>query len=387
MNRKLTKLFKYFAENEQTSGIVLAGCTITSIIIANSVLGKSYIEFWHSTVHFEFFTHLKFTLEQLISDGLMAIFFLLVGLEIERELYVGELSDFRTASLPIFAAVGGMLVPALIHFFFNAGTETQRGFGIPMATDIAFVLAAYSFVGKGAPGSLKIFLTALAIIDDLGAILIIAFFYSRTISILPLALAFLLVGALILFNRFGIRNLAAYLIPGMLVWYLLNASGIHATIAGVLLAFTIPFAGGEKSPSYRLQRLLVKPVAFVIMPLFALANTGIVLSDQWFSGLKTFNSLGIIAGLFIGKPVGILLFSFLAVGAKISRLPTGVSWRLLAGAGILAGIGFTMAIFITVLAFSGHELLRQSKIAILLASLSSTVVGILYIRMHLHNKR
>ncbi|MBI5082436.1 MAG: Na+/H+ antiporter NhaA [Chloroflexi bacterium] len=379
MKTKLTKLFVEFFESEQASGVILILCTITSILIANSYFGKGYADFWHTKVGFELGgIVLQYSVEHWINDGLMTIFFLLIGLEIERELYVGELSDLKNATLPVFAAIGGMVTPALLHFLFNRGTETQAGAGIPMATDIAFALGVLALLGSRVPVSLKIFLTALAIIDDLGAIAMIALFYVGDFSLLYLVLALGVFAGLFVLNRLGIHWLPLYLIPGIIIWYFMLKSGIHATIAGVLLAFVIPFArGDEKSPSYKLQHFLHRPAAFIIMPLFALANTGIALTGNWMEGLITSNGLGIFAGLLVGKPLGIALFSFLAIKIGWSQLPNAVSWKHIIGAGFLGGIGFTMSIFITLLAFGNPEIAQSSKISILLSSLVAGAVGFL----------
>ena len=376
---KLTKLFREFLESEQASGIVLILCTIASIAIANSSVGKEYSEFWHTAVGTEFGgLALRYTIVDWINDGLMVIFFLLIGLEIERELYIGELSDFKHATLPIFAAIGGMALPALLHFLFNRGTATQGGAGIPMATDIAFALGALALLGKKIPISLKVFLTALAIIDDLGAIVIIALFYVSEFSLPYLLSALGIFAGLLILNRLGVRRLPFYLIPGVIMWYLMFKSGIHPTISGVMLAFAIPFErGDEESPSCRLQHFLHKPVAFVIMPLFALANTGITFTGNWTANLATANSLGIFTGLFFGKPAGITLFSLIAVKAGLSRLPKDVLWKQIIGAGFLGGIGFTMSIFITLLAFSDHAVVQLSKAAVLLSSLCAGTTGFL----------
>jgi NhaA family Na+:H+ antiporter len=311
----------------------------------------------------------------------MAIFFLLIGLEIEREIYIGELSDLKSASLPIIAAIGGMALPALFYFLFNRGTETQNGIGVPMATDIAFALGVLALLGKKVPVSLKIFLTALAIIDDLGAILIIAIFYVGDFSFLYLMLALTVYAGLLILNRLGIHGLPFYLIPGVLMWYFMLRSGVHATLAGVLLAFALPFGdGSETSPSYKLQHFLHRPVAFGIMPIFALANTGIVLNGRWFESLAAPNSLGVFAGLFLGKPLGIFLAGFLAVKTRLSQLPGDVSWKHIIGAGFLGGIGFTMSIFITLLAFDDPEIVQSTKISILLSSLLAGISGFLILR-------
>jgi len=379
MKIKLTKLFVEFFESEQASGIILILCTIASIVIANSYFGKIYLDFWQAQIGFETGgLVLSHSIEQWINDGLMAIYFLLIGLEIERELYVGELADIKNATLPIIAAVGGMAVPILIHFLFNRGTETQVGAAVPMATDIAFALGALALLGSKVPSSLKIFLTALAIIDDLGAIIVIALFYGHGFSLVYLGLALGIFAALLILNRLGVRRLAFYLIPGLGMWYFMFQSGIHPTIAGVLLAFAIPFAGGaEDSPSYTLQHFLHRPAAFIILPLFALANTSLGLAGNWIEGLTSVNSLGIMAGLFFGKPLGITLFSVLAVKLGLSKLPGDVFWRHILGAGFLGGIGFTMSIFITLLAFGRPELVESSKISILLGSLLAGSVAFL----------
>jgi NhaA family Na+:H+ antiporter len=311
----------------------------------------------------------------------MVFFFLLIGLEIERELYIGELSDLKNATLPVFAAIGGMAMPALIHFLFNQGTVTQAGVGIPMATDIAFALGTLAILGSRVPASLKVFVAALAIIDDLGAIVIIALFYVSDFSLLYLMLALGIFAGLLVLNRLRVHRLPFYLIPGIIMWYFMLKSGVHATLAGVLLAFAIPFANGdEKSPSYKLQHFLHRPVAFIILPLFALANTSIALTGNWIDGLATSNSLGIFAGLLIGKPLGITLFSFLAIKIGLSGLPNTASWKHIIGAGFLGGIGFTMSIFITLLAFDNREIIQSSKITILLSSILAGTVGFLILR-------
>lgn len=379
VNDRLTRLFVEFFDSEQSSGIVLMLCTAIAIVLANSPFGREYIDFWHIKLGFELGgLDLNQTLEHWINDGLMAIFFLLIGLEIEREIYIGELSSLKNASLPIMAAIGGMLTPALLHFLLNRGTETQSGIGVPMATDIAFALGVLALLGSRIPSSLKVFLTALAIIDDLGAIIIIAIFYVGDFSFIYLMLALAVFGGMLVLNRLGVHGLPFYLIPGVIMWYFMLRSGVHATVAGVLLAFALPFGdGSERSPSYKLQHFLHRPVAFGIMPLFALANTGVAFSGRWLDGLVTSNSLGVFAGLFLGKPLGIFLTSFAAVKSGLSRLAEGLSWKHILGAGFLGGIGFTMSIFITLLAFSEPELIQSTKISILLSSLLAGLTGFL----------
>ena len=377
MKYKVTKLFTEFFESERASGSLLLFSALMAILIANSPLGTKFLDFWHLQIGSDWGSiHLRLSLDHWVNDGLMAIFFLLIGLEIERELYLGELSDLKNAILPIFAAVGGAITPALIHYALNLGTPTQAGFGIPMATDIAFALGILALLGSKAPLSLKVFLTALAILDDLIAILVIAVFYTSELAFNYLALALGIFVILLLLNRWKVRWLPAYLLLGLVMWYAITQSGIHAAIAGVLLAFAIPFTdGGENSPSYRLQHTLHKPVAFGIMPIFALANTGVLILGNSLSSLLTSNTIGIFVGLLLGKPLGITLFSLLAVKTGLAKFPKGVSFRQLIGAGFLGGIGFTMSIFITLLAFGETAFAQNSKIAIMLGSFVAGSVG------------
>jgi Na+:H+ antiporter, NhaA family len=366
---KLTKLFNEFYNSEKAGGLVLLFVTLLSLVLANSLYQKEYIGFWHTSVGGHDLIHW-------INDGIMTIFFLLIGLELEREIYVGELSDLRNASLPIFAALGGMVVPAGLFILLNRGTNEMAGAGIPMATDIAFAIGILSLLGKNVPVSLKVFLTALAVVDDLGAIIIIAIFYTTSLAVSNLLIALGIFGLLILLNRLKVLNLIPYLIGGVAMWYFMLNSGVHATITGVLLAFVIPFGDNtEKSPSFSLQHFLHKPVAFFILPLFAIANTCIPLAGNIWEGLSQKCSIGIIAGLFIGKPLGILLFSFFAVSLGLCTLPQGLSWKKIAGAGFLGGIGFTMSVFITLLAFSDPDVVNNSKIAILTASIIAGITG------------
>ena len=378
VQRKLTRTFKEFFNDQKSSGIILIVCTVVSLIITNSPIGENYLKLWHFYVA-------GLSVEHWINDGLMAIFFLLIGLELERELYKGELSNFKNALLPIFAAIGGIALPALIHFSLNAGTTTQAGIGIPMATDIAFALGVLALLGSRVPASLKIFLTALAVMDDLGAIIVIAVFYTASVSTAYLFGAMVVLGLLFLLKKAGVMSLIPYLIGGALMWYLMLKSGVHATIAGVLMAFTIPFTPAEDdetSPSYKLEHFLHKPVAFIILPIFALANTGIVIGADALETLTNPNEIGIMGGLILGKPIGIMLLSFAAVSLGISRLPLDLSWRHVFGAGLLGGIGFTMSIFITNLAFVGNAVeINGSKMAILLASLVAGTTGFLWLKL------
>jgi Na+:H+ antiporter, NhaA family len=379
---KPSQLFREFFTSEKSSGLVLICCTVVSLLLANVFIGQSYADFWHHKAGFVAGNiNLRLSIEHWINDGLMAVFFLMVGLEIERELYVGELSTLKNASLPIIAAIGGMLIPALFHFSLNAGTNTQSGFGIPMATDIAFALGILSLAGNRVPNSLKVFLTALAIIDDLGAILVIAIFYTEQLRVNYLLIALGIWAALFILGRLKVYQLIWYILGGLVMWYCMLQSGVHATITGVLLAFAIPFGkGDEKSISYKLQHWLHKPVAFIIVPIFALANTGIIFSGSIVDAVVHHNSLGIITGLVLGKPIGILLLCFIAVKMKWAQLPFGVGWAQLAGVGVLAGIGFTMSIFIALLAFGDAEVIQHSKIAILLSSLIAGLVGYIAIK-------
>lgn len=382
MAGKFSNLFADFFKSGKVAGLLLVLCTIISLIIANSAAGDSYLHLLHSKLDLSFsFINLNYSIEHWINDGLMAIFFLLVGLEIERELYVGELSSFKNAILPVLAAVGGMLLPAGVHLFFNFGTDTQSGFGIPMATDIAFALGVLSLAGNRIPVSLKIFLTALAIIDDLGAITVIAIFYTEDFSFAYFGIAIGIFAVLFALGKLKICNLTVYLIAGVFMWYCMLKSGVHATIAGVLLAFAIPFHKvDELNPSYKLQHFLHYPVAYIILPIFALANTAILLPADMISGLITNNSIGIMAGLLVGKLVGILLISWLAVKSGIAKLPDQVNWRMLSGLAVLAGIGFTMSIFITNLAFTDPQYITDSKISILLSSVLAALIGIFLLK-------
>lgn len=379
MNSFLSNTFKEFAASGKAGGTVLILCTLVSLLLANSPLGGQYQHFWH-------LPFAGLTVEKWVNDALMAVFFLLIGLELERELYNGELSDPKNALLPIVAAAGGIVVPALIHFGLNHGTPTQAGLGIPMATDIAFALGVLALLGSRVPASLKIFLTALAVMDDLGAIVVIALFYTAEVSIAYLAAALAVFVLLVLLNRMGrVMALAPYLLGGVLMWFFMLKSGVHATIAGVLLAFAIPYSArrdDETSPSHRLEHVLHKPVAFLILPIFALANTGVVIGADWAQALLTSNSLGIVLGLGAGKPVGIVLATCAAVSLGLCRLPAGLGWRHVLGAGLLGGIGFTMSIFITNLAFAGEAgVVNGSKMAILVASLVAGMAGFTWLRL------
>ena len=378
MSGKFSNLFKGFFDSEKIAGLLLVICTIISLAIANSAIGGDYINFMHQKVDLSFANiSLNYSIEHWVNDGLMAIFFLMIGLEVERELYVGELSDFKKAILPVAAAIGGICVPAFIHFILNRGTSTAMGFAIPMATDIAFALGILALAGNKVPVAVKIFLTALAIIDDVGAILVIAFVYTKTILFTYLLIAAGILLALFVLNRLRVRNLIFFILPGIIMWYCFLKSGVHATIAGVLLAFVIPFHNEDnKNVSYRLQHFLHKPVAFIIIPIFALVNTAILVAPDIVESLSSSNSLGIILGLAIGKLAGIFMVPYLLVKTGRARLQEGITWRYLVGIGLLGGIGFTMSMFISNLALSDPQLVANSKLAVLVASTISAILGL-----------
>lgn len=377
--RSISNSFQRFVDSEKSSGILLILCTVISLGIANSALSSNYLDLWQTRAA-------GLTLKHWINDGLMAIFFLLIGLELEREIYSGELSNLRSALLPMFAAIGGVAAPALIHFSLNMGTSTQPGLGIPMATDIAFALGALSILGSRVPTSLKVFVVAFAVIDDLCAIIVIAVFYTADVASDFLAAAFAIWVILCALNRyFRVMSLVPYLAGGALMWFFMVKSGVHATVAGVMLAFAIPFSSkseDESSPSHRLENFLHKPVAFFILPLFALANTAVIVGSDWMPNLLSANSIGIIAGLVLGKPVGVTVLCLVAVFFGICRLPPDLGWRHIVGAGMLGGIGFTMSIFITNLAFQGDTAtINASKVAILLASTVAGFGGVLWLHL------
>ncbi|WP_417431711.1 Na+/H+ antiporter NhaA [Halpernia sp.] len=378
----LTNYFKKFFTSSEASGVLLIICVIISLFIANSSASDGFNNFLHTYIGLESI-NLKFSVSHWINDGLMAVFFLLVGLEIKREIVEGELSTIKSASLPIFAAVGGMIIPALIYIFFNHSNAYAKGWAIPMATDIAFSLAIVGMLGKAVPASIKIFLAALAIVDDLGAILIIAFFYTDSLHWINLGICLLIVVILILLNFFKFKNYFYYLIPGVFLWYFMIHSGIHATIAGVILAFTIPtnISKDIPSPLEKLESKLHVPVSFFIMPIFALTNTNITFHTGMIDGLFTNFGAGIILGLVLGKIVGINLFSWIAIKLGLSELPYKSRWNQMIGVGLLAGIGFTMSIFIALLSFKGHPNIQdEAKFAILAASLISGFSGYLLLK-------
>lgn len=380
----ITKFFKDFLKNQSAGGIILIICTILSLLLANSALGEIYDSIWLTNVFNHSFAHW-------INDGLMAIFFLLIGLELKREIFVGELSNIKKAILPIFAALGGMLVPAFIFFIINKGSETVNGFGIPMATDIAFAVAIITMLGKRVPLSLKVFLTALAVIDDLGAIVVIALFYPNPelpLDFIQFGIALVILLGLFVLNKARVKNIIPYIIGGIAVWWFMLHSGIHATIAGVLVAFTIPFDKDDsKSLSAKMEHALHIPVVFVILPLFALANTAITIDGGSLNHFSIPLASGIFLGLVIGKPIGITLFSFIAVKLKLCELPTAVNFKRVFGVGILGGIGFTMSIFVSMLAFNDESYINEAKLMILIASLVAATLGFFVLKILLTTKQ
>jgi NhaA family Na+:H+ antiporter len=422
----LQQNFAEFMHQETSGALVLLVATVAALLIANSALDPAYEAFWHEHAGFFFRDFLlDQSLKHWVDDALMAVFFFVVGLEIKREFIVGELSTLRGAALPVIAAIGGMVVPAGVYLFINAGTATQGGWGVPMATDIAFALGVLALLGTRAPMGLKVFLTALAIADDIGAILVIAIFYSQGTNPAWLAAALIPLALLILMNRAGIDEPIYYLIVASVLWFCMLNSGIHATIAGVIAAFTIPAkaklapleftnvcrvkldeiealdepgahtlkddrqehraleirdaAIRSTAPLQRLELALHPMTAFVILPLFALANANIRLVGAQGLGVHAVG-IGVFLGLVVGKPVGIALASWLAVKAGIADLPTGVTWRHVIGAGMLGGIGFTMALFVANLAFRDEGVETEAKIFILAASVVAGLAGYLWLR-------
>jgi len=373
---KIKNIVQSFFESEKSAGIILIACTLFSLVLTNSSVGDAYTHFWH--YHFTD----TVTFEMIINEGFMAIFFLLVGLELKHELHEGELASRQKAMLPLFAALGGMIFPALIFMLLNNGTYSQRGAGIPIATDIVFALGILSLLGNKVPLALKVFLTAFAVIDDLGAIVVIGLFYSSGVVWANLFMALALTLLLFLLNKMKIYNLIPYLIIGMAIWYFMLHSGIHATLAGVMLAFVIPF---EKNKT--LGNFLDMPVNNFILPLFALANTCVLIDAGAIHALTETNGLGILLGLILGKPLGIVLFSFISVYLGLSALPQGVNWKHIAGVAMLGGIGFTMSIFIAQLAFGQNEIfINNSKLAILIASGISGIFGLAYLKFVAKNQ-
>ena len=380
----VSKLFNQFFHSQTSGGILLIFCTAFSLLLANSPIAESYDAIWLTDMFGHSFAHW-------INDDLMAIFFFLIGLELKREVFVGELSDTKKAILPVFAALGGMLIPAFIFFLTNKGTDTIHGFGIPMATDIAFAVAIITMLGKRVPLSLKVFLTALAVIDDLGAIIVIALFYPNPelpLDFTQFGIAIAILLGLFALNKLKIKSMIPYIIGGIAVWWFMLHSGIHATIAGVLVAFTIPFDKDDsKSLSAKMEHALHIPVAFIILPLFALANTAITIDGGGLAHFSIPLASGIFLGLVVGKPVGITLFTWIAVKLGLCELPTAVNFKRVFGVGILGGIGFTMSIFVSMLAFKDPSYINEAKLMILVASLTAAIVGFIVLKILLTTKQ
>ncbi|MBW1656001.1 Na+/H+ antiporter NhaA [Flavobacterium quisquiliarum] len=384
------KIFAHFFQSSAAGGILLLICVLVSLIMANTGLGVHFNDLLGYPLGFEAAgLQLRYPILLWINDGLMAVFFLLVGLEIKREVIEGELSSLRHAALPVLAAVGGVMVPALIYFLFNGQSpDIAKGWGIPMATDIAFALGILSLLGDKVPSGLKIFLAALAIVDDLIAILVIAVFYSSELHFLYLVYAGGIFVLLMIFNRLGVKNLFFYLLPGAVMWYFIHHSGIHATIAGVLTALTLPTNEEETdSPLEKLEHALARPVNFIIMPVFALANTNIAFESEMLQGLTGNLGLGIILGLFLGKPIGIFVMSWFSVKIRAADLPAQTTWTHVLGLGLLGGIGFTMSIFIALLSFKEQAYQNEAKFAILTASILAGVSGFMLLSWYNKKKR
>jgi Na+:H+ antiporter, NhaA family len=369
-----------FLKSESLSGIILIGCVLVSLIIANSPAGDGFQRLLATEIF-------DLSILNWINDGLMAIFFFLVGLEIKHEMLDGHLSSFKKAAVPVFAAIGGALVPAAIYACLNAGSPGAKGWGIPMATDIAFALGVLSLLGKIVPPALKAFLSALAVVDDLLAIIVIAIFYATDIHWLNMAIAIGIFLMLLVMNKAGIKRIAYFVIPGLAMWYFIHHSGVHATVAGVLTALAIPNKAKKGSPLKSLAHSLNKPVNYIIMPLFALANTNIRFTSEMLAGVGSVLSLGIILGLVLGKPIGVMLASWLSVKTKVGKLPNGFARKHVLGVGLLAGIGFTMSIFMSFLSFGNSLHDAQAKLSIMLASLIAGVSGYFYLKAKLIVKK
>jgi Na+:H+ antiporter, NhaA family len=374
---KLTSVFKDFFESEKASGLVLLACTGFSLLLANSSWQESYFSILHHQLAGNTITHW-------INEGLMTIFFLFIGLELEREFYNGELSNKKNALLPLVGAIGGMLVPAMFYLLFNFGTALKSGAGIPMATDIAFALGVLSLIGNRVPASLKVFLAALAVIDDLGAIIVISIFYTASIAWLYLLGVLVIWALLFALNRLKVYNLMPYLFGGIAMWYFMLHSGVHASITGVILAFVIPFGTGTPdSTSYILQKTLLKPVTFLVLPIFALANTAIIIGAKPQQIFTENYSIGIMVGLILGKAIGIFSFCVVAVKLGICVLPKELKRIHIAGAGFLGGIGFTMSVFITMLAFNDEVIINNAKLVIIFSSFISGLIGYIILKLAL----
>ncbi len=366
-----------FINDSRSTGILLIACTLASLLLSNlSATREWYTGFWQTAIHVSGNgnIHLPENYLLVINDVLMTLFFFLVGMEIKRELTIGELASLRKSLLPVMAALGGMICPAVIYSFYNIHTPGKSGWGIPMATDIAFSLGVLSLLGKKIPVQLKIFLAALAIIDDLGAVITIAVFYTAKLNLIYLAMGGLATIVLILLNKFKIEKLGFYLLPAAVLWYCIFNSGVHATVAGVITAFCMPLKNLAK-----LEHVLHKPVNFLIMPLFALANTAIILPDSMSEVFTSTISPGVVLGLVIGKPLGIFFFSFISIKLGFASLPSNTHFKQLWGIGLLGGIGFTMSIFTSTLAFQHEGFQVISKVSVMAGSLVAGIIGYLFL--------
>ena len=371
------KIWDNLPEGNALSGLILIGCTIFSLLMSNFFVKQPYLDFWQTDIG-------GMSILTFINDVLMTIFFLIVGLEIKKELVVGELKSFKKAFLPFICAVGGMVVPALIYLIFNYDTAYFNGWGVPTATDIAFSIGILAILGSKIPSGLKVFLTALAIIDDLGAVLVIAIFYSQSISFIYLSLAIICTLVLFLVQKYlKFYNLIIWLIVGCAIWYFLHHSGIHATIAGILVAIVTPINFKGEEPLDYLVGKIHNIVNYFVIPVFAIANTAILVEGDISAVLKSSISLGIIFGLFVGKPLGIMALAFISTKLGLAHLPNKVSWNLVFGAAILAGIGFTMSLFVSFLAFTDSVSQDIAKIAILIGSLLACITGYLFLKFSL----
>lgn len=390
---KVFNPFLHFFKSESASGLILMGFAILAIIIANSGFATTYNNILHTyiTIGYKEFS-LSMSLLHWINDGLMALFFLVIGMEVKREVVFGELKSFKKTILPISAAIGGMIVPAIIYALFNYNEPTITGWGIPMATDIAFALGILSLVGRKAPKGIIVFLTALAIVDDLGAIVVIAMFYTNEISWIALIMGLIVFIALVLANRFKVKYTSVFIIGGIILWVCLLKSGIHATIAGVLLGISLPIGKNvhefKSSILYRIEHALTPVSSFVIMPIFALANSGITIDiNSIIAIISTPASLGIMCGLVIGKQIGIFGVSYILVKLKIASLPEQVTKTHLYGASVLGGIGFTMSIFVSSLSFTDETMLATAKTSIMIASITAAILGgIIFSRINSNSK-
>ncbi len=370
INRQLWQTFLLYA----TGGNLVILSAAIALLLANSAEGETFVHFWHSSVA-------DFTIEWFVNDVLMVFFFLLVGLEIKREIVAGALSDRKAAVLPVVAALGGMVVPALLFTLFNFHQPTLSGWAIPMGTDSAFALAILNLVKRYIPNNAFILLSTLAVADDLGAVLVIALFYTAELNVIALAAVAGIYALLLLYNKMGKKNELVYVLLGIALWFAVWQSGVHATIAGVMLAFAIPFSEEASSPFQKLMHGLEKPVNYFVLPVFALCNTAIVIEAEYLQNIASPLALGILSGLVLGKVSGIFSFSWIAVKMGWANLPDKLYWRHVFGLGLLGGVGFTMSVFVTMLSFGDVALVAQAKLYIVIGSCVSAVLGLVWLRL------